>query len=159
MDSSLPGISLTMDSGKKKILLLKKDRDNPVVSFIYLRKLCRPKTSISFSSCNLIVVERIMSFVYSFSFVNVTAFQNSTSQPEQQMETNLSGSSLTSRQDQKIVVGGRLIKGILLRNEPRPTQPSSFVQPESRVEPLEAENSKRPPRPANTRAGYKGVEF
>ncbi|KAG5397729.1 hypothetical protein IGI04_019543 [Brassica rapa subsp. trilocularis] len=108
MDSSLPGIALTMDSGKKKILLLKKDRDNPL---------------------------------------------NSTTQPEQQMETNLSGSSLTSRQDQKIVVGGRLIKGILLRNEPRPSQSSSFVQPESRVEPLEAENSKRPPRPANTRAG------
>ncbi|XP_013586078.1 PREDICTED: regulator of nonsense transcripts UPF3-like isoform X1 [Brassica oleracea var. oleracea] len=108
MDSSLPGIALTMDSGKKKILLLKKDRDNPL---------------------------------------------NSTAQPEQQMETNLSGSSLTSRQDQKIVVGGRLIKGILLRNEPRPSQSSSFVQPESRVEPLEAENSKRPPRPANTRAG------
>ena len=147
MDSSLPGIALTMDSGKKKILLLKKDRDNPLVSFFSFRKLS------SFLSCVLIVVD------ISFSFVNVTAFQNSTAQPEQQMETNLSGSSLTSRQDQKIVVGGRLIKGILLRNEPRPSQSSSFVQPESRVEPLEAENSKRPPRPANSRAGYKGVEF
>ena len=147
MDSSLPGIALTMDSGKKKILLLKKDRDNPLVSFFSFRKLS------SFLSCVLIVVD------ISFSFVNVTAFQNSTAQPEQQMETNLSGSSLTSRQDQKIVVGGRLIKGILLRNEPRPSQPLSFVQPESRVEPLEAENSKRPPRPANTRAGYKGLEF
>ncbi|KAH0926533.1 hypothetical protein HID58_018789 [Brassica napus] len=141
MDSSLPGIALTMDSGKKKILLLKKDRDNPLVSFFSFRKLS------SFLSCVLIVVDS------SFSFVNVTAFQNSTTQPEQQMETNLSGSFLTSRQDQKIVVGGRLIKGILLRNEPRPSQSSSFVQPESRVEPLEAENSKRPPRPANTRAG------
>ncbi|KAG2269196.1 hypothetical protein Bca52824_063751, partial [Brassica carinata] len=30
MDSSLPRIALTMVSGKKKILLLKKDRDNPV---------------------------------------------------------------------------------------------------------------------------------
>ncbi|KAF2619555.1 hypothetical protein F2Q68_00041855 [Brassica cretica] len=30
MDSSLPGIALTMVYGKKKILLLKKDRDNPV---------------------------------------------------------------------------------------------------------------------------------
>ncbi|XP_022550654.1 regulator of nonsense transcripts UPF3-like isoform X2 [Brassica napus] len=115
MDSSLPGIALTMDSGKKKILLLKKDRDN------------------------------------------VMAFQNATTQPEQQMETNLSGSSLTSRQDQKIVVGGRLIKGILLRNESRPSQPLSFVQPESRVEPLEAENSKRPPRPANSRADGKNA--
>ncbi|XP_018445721.1 regulator of nonsense transcripts UPF3 isoform X2 [Raphanus sativus] len=102
MDSSLPGISLTMDSGKKKILLLKKDRDNPV---------------------------------------------------EQQMEANLSGSSSTSRQNQKIDVGGRLIKGILRRNETRPSQASSFVQPEERVEPTEAENSKRPPRPSNTRAG------
>ena len=33
MDSSLPRIALTMVSGKKKILLLKKDRDNPVVRF------------------------------------------------------------------------------------------------------------------------------
>ncbi|XP_018444966.1 regulator of nonsense transcripts UPF3 isoform X1 [Raphanus sativus] len=108
MDSSLPGISLTMDSGKKKILLLKKDRDNPV---------------------------------------------NTPPQQEQQMEANLSGSSSTSRQNQKIDVGGRLIKGILRRNETRPSQASSFVQPEERVEPTEAENSKRPPRPSNTRAG------
>ncbi|CAH8354879.1 unnamed protein product [Eruca vesicaria subsp. sativa] len=108
MESSLPGIALTMDSGKKKILLLKKDRDNPVSSPL---------------------------------------------QPEQQMEANLSGSSSISRQSQKIDVGGRLIKGILRRNETRPSQSSSFVQPEQRVEPTEAENSKRPPRPANTRAG------
>ncbi|KAF8098577.1 hypothetical protein N665_0263s0006 [Sinapis alba] len=101
MDSSLPGISLTMDSGKKKILLLKKDRGNPV---------------------------------------------NSPTQPEQQRETNLTGSSSTSRQKQKIDVGGRLIKGILVRNEPRPSQSSTFVQPELRVEPSEAENCKRPPR-------------
>ncbi|CAN6828376.1 unnamed protein product [Brassica oleracea] len=31
MDSSLPRIALTMVSGKKKILLLKKDRDNHVL--------------------------------------------------------------------------------------------------------------------------------
>ncbi|KAH0867918.1 LOW QUALITY PROTEIN: hypothetical protein HID58_074940, partial [Brassica napus] len=31
MDSSLPRIALTMVSGKKKILLLNKDRDNPVL--------------------------------------------------------------------------------------------------------------------------------
>ncbi|XP_048617704.1 regulator of nonsense transcripts UPF3-like isoform X3 [Brassica napus] len=108
IDSSLPGIALTMDSGKKKILLLKKDRDNLV---------------------------------------------NSPQQAEQQMETNLSGSSSTSRQNQKIDVGGRLIKGILRRNETRPSQASSLVQPEQRVEPTEAENSKRPLRPANIRAG------
>ncbi|CAN6974454.1 unnamed protein product [Brassica rapa subsp. trilocularis] len=108
IDSSLPGIALTMDSGKKKILLLKKDRDNPV---------------------------------------------NSPQQAEPQREANLSGSSSTSRQNQKIDVGGRLIKGILRRNETRPSQASSLVQPEQRVEPTEAENSKRPPRPANIRAG------
>ncbi|KAH0867167.1 LOW QUALITY PROTEIN: hypothetical protein HID58_074189, partial [Brassica napus] len=62
MDSSLPRIALTMVSGKKKILLLKKDRDNPV---------------------------------------------NSPFQAEQQMEANFSGSSSTSRHDQKINVGGR----------------------------------------------------
>ncbi|CAF2012091.1 unnamed protein product [Brassica napus] len=72
MDSSLPRIALTMVSGKKKILLLKKDRDNPV---------------------------------------------NSLFQAEQQMEANFSGSSSTSRQNQKIDVGGRLIKGILQRSE------------------------------------------
>ncbi|KAH0886051.1 hypothetical protein HID58_062147, partial [Brassica napus] len=72
MDSSLPRIALTMVSGKKKILLLKKDRDNPV---------------------------------------------NSPFQAEHQMEANFSGSSSTSRQNQKIDVGGRLIKGILQRSE------------------------------------------
>ncbi|CAN6918501.1 unnamed protein product, partial [Brassica oleracea] len=72
MDSSLPRIALTMVSGKKKILLLKKDRDNPV---------------------------------------------NSPFQAEQQMKANFSGSSSTSRHNQKIDVGGRLIKGILQRSE------------------------------------------
>ncbi|KAH0893197.1 hypothetical protein HID58_055626 [Brassica napus] len=72
MDSSLPRIALTMVSGKKKILLLKKDCDNPV---------------------------------------------NSPFQTEQQMEANFSGSSSTSRQNQKIDVGGSLIKGILQRSE------------------------------------------
>ncbi|CAN6932633.1 unnamed protein product, partial [Brassica oleracea] len=72
MDSSLPRIALTMVSGKKKILLLKKDRDNPV---------------------------------------------NSSFQAEQQMEANFFGSSSTSRQNQKIDVGGSLIKGILQRSE------------------------------------------
>uniref|UniRef100_A0A1J3EWE4 Regulator of nonsense transcripts UPF3 n=1 Tax=Noccaea caerulescens TaxID=107243 RepID=A0A1J3EWE4_NOCCA len=109
LDSSLPGIPLTMDSGKKKILLLKsKDRDNP---------------------------------------------SNPPPQLERQMETNFSGSSSVSRQNLKSDVGGRLIKRILLKNELRPSQSSSFVQPEQRVEPSEAENPKRPPRPANTRAG------
>uniref|UniRef100_A0A0D3A6W0 Uncharacterized protein n=1 Tax=Brassica oleracea var. oleracea TaxID=109376 RepID=A0A0D3A6W0_BRAOL len=73
--NSLPRIALTMVSGKKKILLLKKDRDNPV------------------------------------------AFQNSSFQAKQQMKANFSGSSSTSRQNQKIDVGGRLIKGILQRSE------------------------------------------
>ncbi|KAL0836799.1 hypothetical protein Bca101_088689 [Brassica carinata] len=72
MDSSLPRIALTMVSGKKKILLLKKDRDNPV---------------------------------------------NSPFQAEQQMEANFSGSSSTSKQNQKIDVGWRLIKGILQRSK------------------------------------------
>ncbi|KAJ4867259.1 Regulator of nonsense transcripts UPF3 [Raphanus sativus] len=98
VDSSLPGIALTMDSGKKKILLLKRDRDDPVNS------------------------------------------------PPQQTETNLTGSSSTSRQNQKVHVGGRLIKGILVRNEPRPSQSSTFVQPEPRLEPSEPENCTRPPR-------------
>ncbi|XP_010499932.1 PREDICTED: regulator of nonsense transcripts UPF3 isoform X2 [Camelina sativa] len=115
LDSSLPGIALTMDSGKKKILLLKpKDRDNP---------------------------------------------DNPPPQPEQHRETNLSGNSTASRQNQKIDVGGRLIKGILLRSDSRPSQSSTFVQPEQRMEPSEAENYKRPSRPANTRAGkdYSGT--
>ncbi|CAN6919808.1 unnamed protein product, partial [Brassica oleracea] len=33
MDSSLPRIALTMVSGKEKILLLKKDCDNPLLDF------------------------------------------------------------------------------------------------------------------------------
>ncbi|CAN8303542.1 unnamed protein product [Cochlearia groenlandica] len=109
MDSSLPGIALTMDSGKKKILLLKsKDRDTS---------------------------------------------DNPAPQPDKQIETNISGSSSPSRQNQKTDVGGSLIKGIVLKNELRPSQSSASVQPEQRVESLEAENSKRPPRPANTRTG------
>ncbi|KAH0889816.1 hypothetical protein HID58_052245, partial [Brassica napus] len=72
MDSYLPRIALTIVYGKKNILLLKKDRDNPV---------------------------------------------NSPFQAEQQMETNFSGTSSTPRQNQKIDVGGRLIKGILQRSE------------------------------------------
>ncbi|KAF2532478.1 hypothetical protein F2Q70_00032684 [Brassica cretica] len=43
--------------------------------------------------------------------------KNSPFQAEQQMEANFSGSSSTSRQNQKIDVGGRLIKGILQRSE------------------------------------------
>ncbi|KAF3610582.1 hypothetical protein DY000_02047405 [Brassica cretica] len=80
MDSSLPKIALTMVSGKKKILRLKKDCDNPVLRF-YISELISPF------------------------------------QAEQQMEANFSGSSSTSRQNQKIDVGGRLIKGILRRSE------------------------------------------
>ncbi|CAN6861234.1 unnamed protein product, partial [Brassica oleracea] len=79
MDSSLPRIALTMVSGKKKILLLKKDL------------ICQ--------------------------YVFYVAFHNSPFQAEQQMEANFSGSSSTSRQNQKIDVGGRLIKGILQRSE------------------------------------------
>ncbi|CAA0265118.1 unnamed protein product [Arabidopsis thaliana] len=109
IDSSPPGIALTMDSGKKKILLLRsKDRDNP---------------------------------------------DNPPLQPEQHIDTNLSRNSTDSRQNQKSDVGGRLIKGILLRNDSRLSQSSTFVQSEQRVEPSEAENYKRPSRPANTRAG------
>ncbi|CAN6851880.1 unnamed protein product [Brassica oleracea] len=50
-------------------------------------------------------------------YVFYAAFQNSSFQAEQQMEANFSGSSSTSRQNQKIDVGGRLIKGILQRSE------------------------------------------
>ncbi|KAH0874978.1 hypothetical protein HID58_072340 [Brassica napus] len=42
---------------------------------------------------------------------------NSPFQAEQQMEANFFGSSSTSRQNQKIDVGGSLIKGILQRSE------------------------------------------
>uniref|UniRef100_A0A0D3DLB6 Uncharacterized protein n=1 Tax=Brassica oleracea var. oleracea TaxID=109376 RepID=A0A0D3DLB6_BRAOL len=51
------------------------------------------------------------------SIVKVDRFENSPFQAEQQMEANFSRSSLTSRQNQKIDVGGRLIKGILQRSE------------------------------------------
>ncbi|WZZ78936.1 hypothetical protein YC2023_099508 [Brassica napus] len=77
--NSLLRIALTMVSGKKKILLLKKDL------------ICQ--------------------------YIFYAAFQNSPFQAEQQMEANFSRSSSTSRQNQKIDVGGRLIKGILQRSE------------------------------------------
>jgi hypothetical protein len=60
IDSSPPGIALTMDSGKKKILLLRsKDRDNPDVSFFVLYESC--------AGC--LIVNRIISHV-NFLFVN-----------------------------------------------------------------------------------------
>ncbi|CAN8290103.1 unnamed protein product [Cochlearia groenlandica] len=100
------GIALTMDSGKKKILLLKsKDRDDPGVSFMLFNKV--------------------------------------------PMETNISGSASVSIQNQKSEVGGTLTNGIILKDEPRPSQP------EQRVEPSVAENCKRSPRPANNRADGK----
>ncbi|XP_019057280.1 PREDICTED: regulator of nonsense transcripts UPF3-like isoform X2 [Tarenaya hassleriana] len=110
IESSLPGIPLTMESGKKKILLLKaknQDSSNPLP------------------------------------------------QSEQQIETSPVGSSLASRQNQKSDVGGKLIKGILLKHEPRQSQSSSSVQPQQKAPSSNMENSKRPPRPANTRADGK----
>ncbi|KAH0865793.1 hypothetical protein HID58_083004 [Brassica napus] len=54
-------------------------------------------------------------------FVGITVLfldeKNSPFQAEQQMEANFFGSSSTSRQNQKIDVGGSLIKGILQRSE------------------------------------------
>ncbi|KAH0857154.1 hypothetical protein HID58_085415, partial [Brassica napus] len=54
-------------------------------------------------------------------FVGITVLfldeKNSPFQAEQQMEANFSGSSSTSRHNQKIDVGGKLIKGILQRSE------------------------------------------
>uniref|UniRef100_A0A0D3A8B3 Uncharacterized protein n=1 Tax=Brassica oleracea var. oleracea TaxID=109376 RepID=A0A0D3A8B3_BRAOL len=52
-----------------------------------------------------------------YSIVKVDRFENSPFQAEHQMKANFSGSSSTSRQNQKIDVGGRLIKGILQRSE------------------------------------------
>uniref|UniRef100_A0A0D3AFI1 Uncharacterized protein n=1 Tax=Brassica oleracea var. oleracea TaxID=109376 RepID=A0A0D3AFI1_BRAOL len=54
-------------------------------------------------------------------FVGITVLfldgKNSPFQAEQHMEANFSGSSSTSTQNQKIDVGGRLIRGILQRTE------------------------------------------
>ncbi|KAH0884190.1 hypothetical protein HID58_060286, partial [Brassica napus] len=55
-----------------------------------------------------------LNFKKDMEFVGIP---NSPFQAEQQMEANLSGSSSTSRQNQKIDVGGRLIKGIVRRSE------------------------------------------
>ncbi|KAH0878509.1 hypothetical protein HID58_065903, partial [Brassica napus] len=78
-------------------------------------------------------------------FVGITVLfldeKNSPFQAEQQMEANFFGSSSTSRQNQKIDVGGSLIKGILQRSET-----SSIVQPEQRVEPTKHERRKNKTR-------------
>ncbi|XP_010542917.1 PREDICTED: regulator of nonsense transcripts UPF3-like isoform X2 [Tarenaya hassleriana] len=111
IESSFPGINLIMESGKKKILLLKaKDRNSPT---------------------------------------------NSLPQSEEQNETASVGSSSASRQSQKSDVGRRLIRGILLKHEPQLSQSSSSVHPEQKAPSSEVENSKRPPRSANTRADGK----
>ncbi|CAN6878674.1 unnamed protein product [Brassica oleracea] len=57
------------------------------------------------------------SFICQYVFLCGISELISPFQAEQQMEANFSGSSSTSRQIQKIDVGGRLIKGILRRSE------------------------------------------
>ncbi|KAH0892542.1 hypothetical protein HID58_054971, partial [Brassica napus] len=75
-------------------------------------------------------------------FVEITVLfldeKNSPFQAEQQMEVNFSGSSSTSRQNQKIDVGGREY----FREVRQPSQTSSFVQPEQRMEPTKHERRK-----------------
>ncbi|KAH0885955.1 hypothetical protein HID58_062051, partial [Brassica napus] len=159
MDSSLPRIALTMVSGKKKILLLKKDRDNPVNSPFQAEQQMeanfsgssstsrqnqkidvggsssnrRPSVRHStFESLRLgLSSQRIASgflrlwdslnFKKDREFVGITVLfldeKNAPFQAEQQMKANFFGSSSTSRQNQKIDVGGSLIKGILQRSE------------------------------------------
>ncbi|CAN6889360.1 unnamed protein product, partial [Brassica oleracea] len=62
----------------------------------------------SLKADSIVKVDRFEYIICQYVFY--AAFHNSPFQAEQQMKANFSGSSSTSRQNQKIDVGGRLIK-------------------------------------------------
>ncbi|CAN7040838.1 unnamed protein product [Brassica oleracea var. botrytis] len=77
----------------------------------YYQPILPPERAAEEGSCEFKFVHLPICFLCGISEL-ISPFQ-----AEQQMEANFSGSSSTSRQIQKIDVGGRLIKGILRRSE------------------------------------------
>ncbi|XP_022149975.1 regulator of nonsense transcripts UPF3 isoform X2 [Momordica charantia] len=66
-----------------------------------------------------------------------------------------SGNSPTTatKQNQRREASGSLIRSILLNNEPRHGQGSSVSQSHQKIQILNSDNGKRPPRPINARSG------
>lgn len=78
----------------------------------------------------------------------------------QQGVTSLAGNSPSStapKENQRREAGGRLIRNVLLNSDARHSQSSTAVQPHQKIQILNSESGKRPPRPVNARLGPNGL--
>uniref|UniRef100_A0A2N9HDF6 UPF3 domain-containing protein n=1 Tax=Fagus sylvatica TaxID=28930 RepID=A0A2N9HDF6_FAGSY len=79
---------------------------------------------------------------------------------QQQGVTSPAGNSPAStapKETQRREAGGRLIRSILINNEARQSQSSTAVQPQQKIQILNSESGKRPPRNVNARLGLNGL--
>lgn len=67
--------------------------------------------------------------------------------------SDVSAPSVGLKLNQRPDASGRIIRSILLNKELRPSQSSSSVQAEQKLQGSNAERSKRPPRPSNMKSG------
>ncbi|XP_050251859.1 regulator of nonsense transcripts UPF3 isoform X1 [Quercus robur] len=68
-----------------------------------------------------------------------------------------SPSSTVPKENQRREAGGRLIRNVLLNSDARHSQSSTAVQPHQKIQILNSESGKRPPRPVNARLGPNGL--
>lgn len=68
-----------------------------------------------------------------------------------------SPSSTAPKETQRREAGGRLIRNVLLNSDARHSQSSTAVQPHQKIQILNSESGKRPPRPVNARLGPNGL--
>ena len=68
-----------------------------------------------------------------------------------------SPASTAPKETQRREAGGRLIRSILINNEARQSQSSTAVQPQQKIQILNSESGKRPPRNVNARLGLNGL--
>lgn len=68
-----------------------------------------------------------------------------------------SPSSTAPKENQRREAGGRLIRNVLLNSDARHSQSSTAVQPHQKIQILNSESGKRPPRPVNARLGPNGL--
>lgn len=107
------GVSVTTDTGKKKVLLLKgKEKE------------------ISHVSSGISSQQSVISPIKNYA------------------------GSISTKQNQRREGSGRIIRGILLNRDQRPTQ-SSVIQAEQQIQNLNLEKDKRPPRPPHVQLGFK----
>ena len=65
--------------------------------------------------------------------------------------------STAPKENQRREAGGRLIRNVLLNSDARHSQSSTAVQPHQKIQILNSESGKRPPRPVNARLGPNGL--